>query len=212
MKILIFGGEASGKSAFAEDLALEMAQKEGLPLYYLATMDKNAGGDSEKRIEKHRKMREGKGFLTIERTKDLEKLEFPNGKGVILLEDIGNLVANELFTSKTSPASIDRHDQNTNYAVKTKIKSDALPAAALSASFSVYADSVARKIESSIEAISEKNVHIIAVGNNVFEDNTKNYCTEVHIYLQTLSQVNNIYAQKCDMVKEIYFGIPIPVK
>ena len=212
MKIMIFGGEASGKSAFAEDLALEMAQKEGLPLYYIATMDKNAGGDTKKRLEKHQKMREGKGFITIERTKDLGKLDLPSENGVILLEDIGNLVANELFTSKTSPASIDRHDTNTNYAVKTKIKSEALPAAALSASFSVYADSVARKVEDSIEAISRKSKHIIAVGNNVFEDDTKNYCTETHIYLQTLSQVNNIYAQKCDVVKEIYYGIPISLK
>ena len=212
MKILIYGGEASGKSAYAEDIAVKMAQKEGLPLYYVATMDKNAGGDTLSRIEKHKKMREGKGFITLEQPKSLEKLSFESENGVILLEDVGNLVCNELFTSKTAPVSVDRHDVNTNYAVSTKIRSGALSAASLSASVNLYADSMAKQIADSIDAISAQAAHIILVGNSIFDEATTDYTAETHIFMQTLASVMNIFAQTAEKVTEIVAGIPISLK
>jgi len=212
MKILIYGGEACGKSAEAERIAVELAKKDDLPLYYIATMDKNAGGDTLERIQKHRKMREGKGFVTLERTKDLKKLRLPEKKGVVLLEDLGNLVANELFTGLTAPASIDRHDVNSNYAMTTKIRSEAKSSAALSASVSVYADSVARKIADGLEAIGEQAEHFVIVSNNVLDDSSENLDTDCYIYLQTLASVSNIFAESCDEVKEIVAGIAISVK
>ena len=205
MNILIFGGSACGKSAYAEDLAAEMARKEGLPLYYVATLDKNSGGDTPLRIEKHRKMRESKGFVTYEQPKDLSALKIEGEKGVILLEDIGNLVANELFTSKTPPVSIDRHDANTNYAVKTRIRREAHSAAALSASTSVYADAMARKIADSIANLAAQSVHLIAVSNNVFEEPTAEYSADTHIFLQTLAVATAMFASNAA-------GIPIALK
>ena len=56
MNILITGGEASGKSAYAEQIAVEKAAKENLPLFYIATLDRNCGGDTENRIKKHEKI------------------------------------------------------------------------------------------------------------------------------------------------------------
>ena len=48
-------------------------------------------------IERHHKMREGKGFVTTECCRGLALLPIPDGCGV-LLECIGNLCANEMFT------------------------------------------------------------------------------------------------------------------
>ena len=97
MMILINGGSSSGKSAFAETLIEEQEKKEEVmaestgksmrgggrktdmrhqPSCYLATM---IAWDEEcrERIQKHRKMREKKNFMTIECPVDLLKAEIP---------------------------------------------------------------------------------------------------------------------------------------
>ena len=92
MLTLIYGGSGCGKSAYAEKLAVQS----GGPLSYIATMQP-FGMTAQKRIEKHRAQREGKGFRTIEWYTGLDKLKMPRQK-TILLECMGNLVANELFS------------------------------------------------------------------------------------------------------------------
>ena len=95
MLILVTGGAGSGKSAYAEELAAELAEKDGGPLVYLATMLRGSG-EAEARIAKHRKDRAGKGFRTIERALDLGGLTVPVD-ATVLLEDLGNLLGNEMF-------------------------------------------------------------------------------------------------------------------
>ena len=68
--IFITGGSGSGKSEYAEKRTIEAAEKRGLKPYYLATM-KAYGEEEEKKIEKHRKMREGKGFITVEQAENI---------------------------------------------------------------------------------------------------------------------------------------------
>ena len=78
MTALVFGGAASGKSGWAEDLICTLPRTG--PLIYLATMEP------------------GKGFsCTVERPRDLAGWAPPAGSAV-LLEDLGNLAANELFS------------------------------------------------------------------------------------------------------------------
>lgn len=93
MFTLVIGGAASGKSEYAESLLL------GRPghRYYLATMEPAADGECRARIERHRALRAGKGFATIERAVDLRGLALP-ARGDVLLEDLGNLAANELYS------------------------------------------------------------------------------------------------------------------
>ena len=92
---LIVGGSGSGKSAYAEGVAVSLAKKEGLPLYYIATM-RPFGEEGRKRVERHRRLRAGKGFETIERYTGLGEQELPQ-RGVVLLECLSNLTANEMF-------------------------------------------------------------------------------------------------------------------
>lgn len=99
MFILITGGSKSGKSSIAE----KMAVSSGLSLYYVASMIPY-GEDCFKIIERHRKMRSGKGFITIEKYTDVSEIEIPE-KSAVLLECIGNLCANEMFSSECECAS-----------------------------------------------------------------------------------------------------------
>ena len=91
MLSLIYGGAACGKSAFAEALAL----REDGPHLYLATMQP-AGKDSLRRIERHRRMRRGRGFETVEWYTDIGSFS-PPSDATVLLECLGNLLANEMF-------------------------------------------------------------------------------------------------------------------
>ena len=91
MLTLVLGGAASGKSEYAEALVLRSA----LPRYYLATMQV-WDAECAARVEKHRKMRAAKQFETLECPLHLETVRLPR-RGTALLEDLGNLTANELY-------------------------------------------------------------------------------------------------------------------
>ncbi len=95
MLTLIMGGAASGKSGFTEALAASSGAEEK---YYIATMKPEGDGAAE-RIERHRRRRADKDFITVECPEHLESLNITSEyeKTLILLEDLGNLVANEQF-------------------------------------------------------------------------------------------------------------------
>lgn len=91
MFTLVIGGAASGKSEYAEARALSLPGKR----VYLATM-RPSDGECLARIEKHRLRRVGKEFETVEQYIDLANAPIPAGAN-ILLECVGNLLANELY-------------------------------------------------------------------------------------------------------------------
>ena len=91
MLTLVIGGAASGKSEYAESLVLCSA----LPRTYLATMQV-WDAECAARVEKHRRMRAAKQFETVECPLHLDTVQLP-ARGTALLEDLGNLTANELY-------------------------------------------------------------------------------------------------------------------
>lgn len=92
--ILVTGGSGSGKSAYAEERLLSQT---GCIHYYIATMQV-FGEEGRKKVERHKKMRQGKGFLTVERQTDLGGLLLSGqGEKAVLLECLSNLTANEMF-------------------------------------------------------------------------------------------------------------------
>ena len=95
MLTLVTGGSGSGKSAFAEDRVLSFGEAKRI---YIATMHP-FDEESHKRIERHRKMRAGKGFETVECYTGLKKVRLPESDKdrVVLLECMSNLAANEMF-------------------------------------------------------------------------------------------------------------------
>ena len=63
MMVVVTGASGSGKSEYAEGVAVKLAGKGDL--YYLATM-RVYGEEGVRRVERHRKLRAGKGFQTAE--------------------------------------------------------------------------------------------------------------------------------------------------
>lgn len=92
MLTLVIGGASSGKSRFAEDLVQRLPGRR----VYLATMEKE-GAENRKRIAFHRDMRKDKGFITVECPVNIPSVSLPDSSSV-LLEDLPNLVANEMFS------------------------------------------------------------------------------------------------------------------
>lgn len=127
MIYLVWGPSASGKSAWAEARACELArgasggwetqqaapingvrpvpdETEGAAparLAYFATMQRG-GREAQARIEKHLAQRAGKEFVTYE-TPALSALAdtLVDANTTVLLDDLGNLVANEMFDAET---------------------------------------------------------------------------------------------------------------
>ena len=116
MLILITGASGSGKSEYAEKICCELAGS--AKKYYIATMQ-IYDAEGEKKVERHRKLRAGKGFLTIESPMNVGKIRFvcagesgqaqyrqeaerkgqcSSEKKSALLECMSNLTANEMFT------------------------------------------------------------------------------------------------------------------
>ncbi len=91
MTTLITGGAKCGKSRLAE-LILEVSTGKK---FYIATMQPT-GEEAYAAIERHRRIRAGKGFETIEKYTGLHELELPENCN-ILLECLANLCANEMF-------------------------------------------------------------------------------------------------------------------
>ena len=81
MLTLVLGGAASGKSAYAEHLAVQS----GGPRYYLATMQV-WDAECAARVAKHRAMRAQKQFATVECPQNLHLVRLPQ-QGTALLEE-----------------------------------------------------------------------------------------------------------------------------
>ena len=193
MITLVTGGSGSGKSAYAESLLYSC---EGIR-YYIATMQ-IYDAEGEKKVERHRKLRAGKGFLTIESPMNVGKIQFvcagepgqaqyrqeaerkgqcSSEKKSALLECMSNLTANEMFT-------------------KDGMKSE---------------DEVVEKIVSEIQTLSQKLDNLVIVTNNVFEDGVI-YDAGTMEYLRALGRINTALARLADRVAEVVVGIPVELK
>ena len=65
MITLITGGSGSGKSAYAEKYICHVSNEKGCKeKYYIATMQV-FDDEGQRKIDRHRRLRAGKGFITI---------------------------------------------------------------------------------------------------------------------------------------------------
>ena len=189
MKVLVSGGSACGKSSFAEKISSRLNEASGAKkMMYLATLDKNSGGDTSERILRHQKMRFGKGFETFE-------LAICDGKfslapldlsakneafSTVLVEDFGNLVARTVFSSKT----------DSDFAL----------------------DKFISKTTDFLFGLSQKFENVVAVTNEIFFGGNDFSDFYMETYAKTLSAVNRNFAEKCEKVFQVVAGIPVELK
>ena len=179
MILLVTGGSASGKSEYAENRALQLAKTEQKKLIYLAAM-KPFGEEAAKRIERHRQLRAGKGFETVERYTDID--------GVVLLECMSNMAANEMFSGSDSNADCTGEFER----MDTSRVND--------------------RIMRGIDALTEVSDHLVIVSINVFEEGMQQYDAWTRAYMQCLGELNQALTRKADTAVEVVYSIPVPYK
>lgn len=189
---LVTGGSGSGKSAFAEETITgyhELAQGN---LVYIATM-LPYGEETQQKILRHRKMRENKGFQTIEQYTGLGKAEVKcqerdtekeqeqhpprawDAGACVLLECISNLLANEMYQADGAGK-------------------DAVEAVIRGISF----------LQSTCQ-------YMVIVANEVCSECAKD-SEEMALYKCRIGEINCALAEMADVVTEVVCGIPLTVK
>lgn len=190
--LLVIGGAASGKSAYAEERCRAFDGR----LVYVATMEA-FGAEGRARVERHRALREGKGFATVERSRDLAGLaaeESALDGATVLLEGLGTLAANELFAPvEPTPADDDPVASD---------DSDALDDGVCAA--------VVQRIEDGLQALDARANHLICVTDAVSSDGVT-YPAGTRAYQRVLAEANRFAAAHAREVVEVVCGIPVPV-
>lgn len=184
---LVTGGSGSGKSEYAEKLILESGAGRR---FYLATMEVY-GAEGRRKVERHRRLRAGKGFETIECPRGLAEISLDKGKDfrtecAVLLECMSNLAANELFGAGEEEG--------------TEPQTGALPVS-----------SVLQRIKKGILHVQSQCKLLVVVTNEVFSDGV-DYGPETNEYIRLLGQINCWMARQADKVTEVVYGIPVAVK
>ncbi len=213
MIVLVKGGSGSGKSEYAENRICSLYNDsqnkihttcndklKNNHLFYIATM-KVWSREEEQKVERHKRLRSGKGFETIEQQVDIEKSfsdrafsdivpsDIRVGKKNVLIECMSNLVANEMF----------RDDVELG---KDGAKSGYGP---------VSEDIVVDKILSGMKGLLSCVTNAVIVTNNVFED-TGDYDDVTKTYISALGRVNSGLASMADEIVEVVAGIPVKLK
>lgn len=183
MLYLITGGSGSGKSEYAEKIAVSWHKSEFSDgnLYYIAAMYPY-DDECRARIKRHRAMRSGKGFQTIECFTHLEAVDAGSGD-VVLLECMSNLLANEMYREE---GQIKARGEEGERQLKT-----------------VILDEVLR--------LEKQAGCLIVVTNEVFSDGAA-YEEDTEEYLRFLGQINVSLARSADVVREIVYSIPVAIK
>lgn len=187
--VLVIGGSKSGKSKHMEVWAEEAASFYGGDLIYLACME--AGNDPEnlERIERHKRQRAGRGFRTCEIPFNLsESLELIPRNSVVLLECLGTLLANELF----SPGNRIRQE---TWTLEGKMR----------------AEEVVQTVLADLDLLRNKTRLLILAANNVFED-ALDYDPATNLWIETLGLLcQKIAKWDASLSLEVHAGIPIVI-
>lgn len=183
MLAMVIGGSGSGKSEYAEGLAVKLEPGRKL---YLATMypwDE----ESKRKIERHRRMRAKKEFVTLECFYDLvqgieeySKEQANKEISTAFLDCMSNLVANELYCEG-------------GYVNRKEFK-DTM--------------SLEESVLQGIDLLCQKFEHVVIVTNDVFGDGVV-YDKGMQEYLRHLARINEGIAKRADLVVEVVCGIPV---
>ena len=188
MRVFICGGAGAGKSAFAESVA----QKLGGRLVYVATMPVVSDEDKAK-VERHHRLRAGKGFTTIERPGALSDL--PDNGETMLIECLSTHVANLMFNPGNTTADAARHGTNS------------------CPSCSSFADTEhwTSLLKAELAPLLKRKGNTIFVSLEITSDGTT-YSPDTEAYKSVLTAVNRYLVQNSDAAFEVVCGIPVKIK
>ncbi len=95
MTVLLSGGNKNGKSGYAQDIAVKLA--DGGKLYYVATMIPYDDEDRA-RVARHIENRAGMGFETLEAGRNIQNIfDAADENGTFLIDSTTALLLNEMY-------------------------------------------------------------------------------------------------------------------
>ena len=190
MITLVTGGSGSGKSEYAEGLILDSPCSRR---FYVATMIAY-GKEGRDKVERHRVLRKGKGFITIEKPRNVGEVmvgEYETGLSplsrtgrALLLECVSNLAANEMFKEEETGEAEAGEQQGS-------------PIQCLS-----------HKIAGDIISLAGQVRDMVIVTNEVDRDGIC-YGPETMEYIRLMGFLNQKLASAADRVVEVVHGIPV---
>ena len=195
MRVFVCGGAGAGKSAFAESVA----QKLGGSLVYVATMPMVSDEDKAK-VERHHRLRAGKGFTTIERPGALSDL--PDNGETMLIECLSTHVANLMFNPANGPTDAAQHGTNSclgNPAVVTDTNSEQ------------RAEHWIKALKTELAPLLKRKGNTIFVSLDIASDGIT-YSPETEAYKSVLTAINRHLVQNSDAAFEVVCGIPVKIK
>lgn len=181
MLYLVTGGSGSGKSEYAENLAVRLKERPGCRagrLYYVATM-RPYDRECEERIARHRLMRRDKGFSTVECYCDVSRVR-AGREDVLLLECMSNLLANEMY----------------------------LPEGGIRGRGDQAEKQLAENLAQPLLELANRVGELVVVTNEVFADGAR-YDPESETYRALLGKINRMLAARAAAVTEVLFTIPV---
>lgn len=201
MLYVVTGGSGSGKSACAESLAVKLYRE--LPecgtLRYIATMYPYEDAETEERIVRHRRQREGKGFATTECYTDISALHAEKGD-VILLECMSNLLANEMY--------LDAGRIKDGCVCVPRVSGVKEQTAVLR-----LCRMAEQMLVAPICGLAEQAGHVVVVTNEIFSDGAEaQYDLSVRQYVNVLGYVNRRLTGQAARAVEVVCGIPVDIR
>ena len=192
MITLVTGGSGSGKSEYAEGLILDSPCSRR---FYVATMIAY-GKEGRDKVDRHRMLRRGKGFITIEKPRNVGEVmvgEYetdlsPSSRTgrALLLECVSNLAANEMFKEGTGKTEAGEQQGGPIQCLSHKIAEDII--------------SLAGQVQD-----------MVIVTNEVDRDGIC-YEPETMEYIRLMGCLNQKLASAADRVVEVVYGIPVLLK
>jgi adenosylcobinamide kinase/adenosylcobinamide-phosphate guanylyltransferase len=172
MLIFLSGGVRSGKSTLGERLVERYARGRKV---YLATSE-ICDEEMEERVARHREDRAGKGFATIERSRDVgSAVQFLGEGDAVLLDCLGTLTANEMFAGGRT-----EFDEDCKAALVSKIHQDIMA------------------VEKAVSAL-------VVISNEIFSDGAA-YGKATSDYIDVLGRLHIALASSADAAAECACG------
>ena len=212
MLTLVTGGSGSGKSAFAESLAGRLDGDR----FYLATMEV-FGEESRARVRRHRAQRAALGFTTIECPTGLLKLQLPQN-AIVLLEDLSNLLANEMFspsgahTLKSPKAdALNGPGANVPDCPGADVLNDPEADWLKEQGADPEEDPALEAVRRGIGMLERSCTNLTVVTNEVFSGGCS-YEGDTLLFMKNLALLNREIASRADLVVEVVCGRPLIYK
>ena len=218
--ILVTGGSGSGKSEFAEGLLADIKENK----YYIATMAVN-GEEGRKRVERHRRLREGKRFITLEAPCELGRLAALFNGGDAEKTDKSEAFRNTDKAAETEICiKVEGTEVNENFCspIQPALQSDGSAALLECVSNLTANEMFSGRSILSCEETAEKVIAEVLLLDRLFEKfvvvtNTVNqdgilYDETTMNYIKALSCINSGLAEAAGEVYEVVVGIPVRLK